>query len=86
MLSRRTMLIVTGGAGAAGLVGVGSAKAVTRVTSTGEASLTAQEFRLIAAMAEHPALIERPIAVFGQQAAIVRPLDNIEAILPDHTS
>ena len=52
MLSRRTMLIVTGGAGAAGLVGVGSAKAVTRVTSTGEASLTAQEFRLIAAMAE----------------------------------
>ncbi len=52
MLSRRTMLIVTGGAGAAGLVGGGSAKAVTRVTSTGEASLTAQEFRLIAAMAE----------------------------------
>ena len=41
---------------------------------------------LIAAMAEHPALIERPIAVFGQQAAIGRPLENIEAILPDHTS
>ena len=28
---------------------------------------------LIAAMAEPPALIERPIAVFGQQAAIGRP-------------
>lgn len=41
---------------------------------------------LIAAMVEHPALIERPIAVFGQQAAIGRPLENIEAILPDHTS
>ena len=52
MLSRRTMLIVTGGAGAAGLVGGGSAKAAAKVTSTGEASLTAQEFRLIAAMAE----------------------------------
>ena len=41
---------------------------------------------LIAAIAEHPALIERPIAVFGQQAAIGRPLENIEAILPKHTS
>ena len=44
------------------------------------------EEALIAAMAEHPALIERPIAVFGQQAAIGRPLENIEAILPKHTS
>lgn len=52
MLSRRTMLIVTGGAGAAGLVGEGTAGAAARVTSTGEAPLTAQEFRLIAAMTE----------------------------------
>ncbi len=52
MLSRRTMLIVTGGAGAAGLVGGGTAGAAARVTSTGEAPLTAQEFRLIAAMTE----------------------------------
>lgn len=52
MLSRRTMLIVTGGAGAAGLVGGAAAQAAAKVTSTGEAPLAAQEFRLIAAMAE----------------------------------
>ena len=37
---------------------------------------------LIAAMAAHPALIERPIAVVGNRAAVGRPLDNIEALLP----
>ncbi len=52
MLSRRTMLIVTGGAGAAGLIGAGGAQAAPGLTSTGEAPLTRQEFRLIAAMAE----------------------------------
>lgn len=52
MLSRRTMLIVTGGAGAAGLVGASSGAAASAVTATGEAALTEQEFRLIAAMAE----------------------------------
>ena len=52
MLSRRTMMIVTGGAGAAGLVGPRSAEAAPALTSTGEAPLARQEFRLIAAMAE----------------------------------
>ena len=37
---------------------------------------------LLQAIAEHPALLERPIAVAGQRAAIGRPLENIEAILP----
>ena len=37
---------------------------------------------LIAAMAAHPALIERPIAVVGNRAAVGRPLENIEALLP----
>lgn len=38
---------------------------------------------LLQAIAEHPALLERPIAVAGPHAAIGRPLENIEAILPD---
>ncbi|MDO4694632.1 MAG: arsenate reductase (glutaredoxin) [Eikenella sp.] len=35
---------------------------------------------LIRAMHRHPALIERPIAVYRQRAAIGRPLDNIAAL------
>ena len=41
----------------------------------------ADEDTLIAAMAAHPILIERPIAVYGEHAAIGRPLTNIEALL-----
>ncbi len=33
-----------------------------------------------------PALIERPIAVFGQQAAIGRPLETLKRFSADHTS
>ena len=33
------------------------------------------------AIAEHPQLLERPIAVVGDKAAIGRPLDNIAALL-----
>ena len=36
---------------------------------------------LIAAIAEHPALLERPIAVYGEKAAVGRPLENIAALL-----
>ena len=36
---------------------------------------------LIAAIAEHPALLERPIAVCGEKAAVGRPLENIAALL-----
>jgi arsenate reductase len=42
----------------------------------------ASDEALIAAMAAHPALIERPIAVVGNRAAVGRPLENIEALLP----
>ena len=38
--------------------------------------------QLLQAIADHPALLERPIAVYGERAAIGRPLENIEAILP----
>tara|TARA_R110002126_G_scaffold15185_25_gene62622 strand:- start:453 stop:803 length:351 start_codon:yes stop_codon:yes gene_type:complete len=39
------------------------------------------EQQLIDAMAAHPKLIERPIVINGQQAAIGRPLSNISAII-----
>lgn len=38
--------------------------------------------QLIAAMASHPKLIERPILVAGDKAAIGRPIENILEILP----
>jgi len=43
------------------------------------AALTEQQ--LIKAMTEHPKLIERPIVINGERAAIGRPLSNISAIL-----
>lgn len=36
---------------------------------------------LLAAIAKHPALLERPILVGRERAAIGRPLENIEALL-----
>lgn len=36
---------------------------------------------LLAAIARHPALLERPILVGRERAAIGRPLENIEALL-----
>lgn len=47
----------------------------------GLADASLSEERLIAAMVDHPKLIERPIAVVGERAAIGRPLDNILALL-----
>ncbi len=46
----------------------------------------ADEETLIAAIAAHPILIERPIVVYGDRAAIGRPLTNIEALLENHVS
>lgn len=39
------------------------------------------EQQLIAALVAHPRLLERPIVVNGEKAAIGRPLENIVAIL-----
>lgn len=44
-----------------------------------EPNLTEQQ--LISAIVKHPRLLERPIAVIGEKAAIGRPLANIAAIL-----
>ncbi len=43
---------------------------------------TLDENQLIAAMVEHPKLIERPILVVGNKAAIGRPTEKILEILP----
>lgn len=37
--------------------------------------------QLIAAMVEHPVLIERPIVINGDRAALGRPPQNVESIL-----
>lgn len=69
-----------------GLLGLADARALMR---KGEAEYTelglddpalGQE-ALIAAMAAHPRLIERPIVVHGDQAAIGRPPEKVLAIL-----
>ncbi|MDX1677459.1 arsenate reductase (glutaredoxin) [Arsukibacterium sp.] len=39
------------------------------------------EQQLIKAMSEYPKLIERPIVINGERAAIGRPLSNVSAIL-----
>lgn len=46
----------------------------------GDASLS--DTALITAMVEHPILIERPIVVNGEKAALGRPPENVLNILP----
>ncbi len=42
---------------------------------------TKSEAELIAAMAEHPRLIERPVVIHGDKAALGRPPENVLTIL-----
>ncbi len=58
------------------------------ITRTGEAifkelglSKTADDAVLIAAMAQHPKLIERPIVIKGARAAVGRPPESVLDIL-----
>jgi len=38
---------------------------------------------ILAAMARHPVLIERPILILGRRAAVGRPLEKIQELLDD---
>lgn len=65
-------------------LGAASPRAMMRTQEALYAELQlagAEDDALITAMAAHPKLIERPIAVIGDKAAIGRPLANIEALL-----
>lgn len=53
----------------------------TEYAELGLADTALNDEQIIAAMVAHPKLIERPIAVVGERAAIGRPLDHILALL-----
>lgn len=68
------------------LLGLDDARALMRkgeaeYKELGLADPSLDQDALIAAMASHPRLIERPIVVSGQQAALGRPPENVLAIL-----
>ena len=68
------------------LLGLDDARALMRKGETEYAELgldnpALDQDALIAAMASHPRLIERPIVVNGQQAALGRPPERVLTIL-----
>lgn len=65
-------------------LGIRSVREMMRVKDDlyGELGLAdADEATLLRALAQHPKLLERPILVHGERAAIGRPLANIQALL-----
>lgn len=70
-----------------GKLGLDDVRGMMRVKDSlyQELGLAAPELtneNLLEAIAAHPALLERPILVTPTRAAIGRPLENIEALLP----
>ena len=47
----------------------------------GLASGTHSDAQLLALMAKHPGLIQRPIVVRGKKAVLARPIERIETLL-----
>ena len=60
-----------------------TARDVLRKRDANKLGLTGEETdaQLIALMAEHPGLLQRPIGVRGAQAALGRPVENLLALL-----
>lgn len=58
-------------------------KAVLRTRDAKKAGLTGDEpdDELIAAMAETPGLLQRPIGVLGERAVVGRPVENLLSLL-----
>ena len=54
-------------------------------SSFGESGLSgdSSDADVIGAMAKHPSLMERPILIRGDRAAVGRPLENFEELLED---
>ena len=65
-----------------GKLGVGP-RAVLRGRDAKKLGLSGDESddQLIALMAEHPTLLQRPIGVKGDQAALGRPIENLLALV-----
>lgn len=65
-----------------GKLGVGP-RAVLRGRDAKKLGLSGDESddQLIALMAEHPTLLQRPIGVKGDQAAVGRPVENLLALV-----
>ena len=60
-----------------------SAKAVLRKRDANKAGLTGDESddALIALMADNPRLLQRPIGVLGDKAAVGRPVENLLSLV-----
>ena len=60
-----------------------TARAVLRKRDANKLGLTGEESdaQLIALMAEHPGLLQRPIGVLGERAALGRPVEGLLALV-----
>ncbi|CWM64794.1 arsenate reductase [Neisseria meningitidis] len=62
-------------------LGLASARGMMRVKDDLYKELGLDNDALLRAIADHPALLERPIVLANGKAAVGRPLENIEAVL-----
>jgi arsenate reductase len=61
--------------------GIGAAEALRMRENGAKELATADENTIVAAMAERPELLQRPIVVNGDRAVLARPVDRVLEIL-----